>query len=171
MGLEIERRFIVKEEEWKNYAIEEQELQQGYLSNNFQEWIIRMRIIDKKNSEITFKALAEGITNYEFEYPIPLNDALCIWSRITKKISKKRFLLNFRSEKWLVDCFQEENFPLVIAEVELDSENELIKQPIWCGKEITGIKKFSNASLAEFPISNWSSEEKKSFNLLKNKKL
>ncbi len=166
MALEIERRFIVQEEQWKPFAIDTQELEQGYLSTNFQEWIVRMRIINKKQSHITLKGLAGGITNYEFEYPIPIKDAETIWNRITKKLHKKRYLLDFRSENWIVDCFQGENSPLVIAEVELSSENEVLVKPNWCSDEITGIKEFSNAALAQFPISNWSREEKKRFNLL-----
>ncbi len=166
MAIEIERRFIVQKDEWKTFAKEAQELQQGYLCTNFEEWLVRVRIIDRKYSVITLKALKEGNTNYEFEYSIPFQDGQSIWDRIKKKLHKTRYFLDFDSHQWVVDCFQGENFPLVIAEVELSSENTWVKQPQWCSSEITGIKKFSNAALAQFPISTWSIEERESFNLL-----
>ena len=165
MALEIERRFIVKGDEWKTFANEIEQLQQAYLSTNFDEWIVRMRIINQMKSEITLKAFAGRMTNHEFEYPIPLEDALAIWNLITKKIRKIRHKLNFGDDEWIVDCFQGKNYPLVLAEVELHSESKFVKQPSWCSKEITGIKKFSNAALAQLPISAWSIEERQSFNL------
>ncbi len=165
MGLEIERRFIVQGEEWKAFSQNAQELKQGYLSNNFEEWIVRVRIINEIKSEITLKALAEGISNYEFEYPIPFQDSLSIWNLITKKLTKTRYFLDVYSKKWIVDCFHEDNFPLVIAELELNSEQEHIEQPSWCSYEITGIKEFSNAALAELPIKTWSAKKRKRFNL------
>ena len=66
----------------------------------------------------------------------------------------------------IVDCFAEENSPLVLAEVELEKENELITKPSWCGKEITGEYQWSNASLAQMPISQWTTEKKKVFKII-----
>ena len=160
MAIEIERRFLVQKDEWKSFAKEAQELQQGYLSTNFNEWVVRVRILNKNKSQITLKALAEGITNLEFEYPIPLNDAQSIWRRLSKKLYKTRYVLNFRAEKWFIDCFQRENFPLVIAEVELTSHQHQIVKPTWCDEEITRNKTFSNAALAKTPISLWSIESR-----------
>ncbi len=165
MKLEIERRFLVKGEEWQKLYTEAHELQQGYLSTNFEEWIVRVRIIDKNKSKITLKALAGIMSNYEFEYSIPLKDAESMLSLISKKLHKKRYFLTLGSKEWVIDSFLGSNYPLVIAEVELDSEKELVQKPNWCGNEVTGVKKFSNAALAQCPICDWPEEELQSFNL------
>ncbi len=165
MALEIERKFIVQGNEWKNFSTEVQDFQQGYLTNSFEEWVVRIRIINNKYSQLTLKSLKDEITNFEFEYPIPIADGIDIWKIINQKIIKKRFLLNFNSQKWVVDVFEGLNYPLVLAEVELDSKSQIIEKPSWCTSEVTTIKKFSNASLAQYPIGNWSIQERESFNL------
>ncbi len=165
MPFEIERRFIVQGNGWKVLSKETQELQQAYLSTNFEDWVIRMRIINNKKSQLTLKKSADLMTNYEFEYPIPLKDALCLWKLSTKKLIKKRYQLNYGAGQWIVDCFQGSNYPLVLAEVELSSKDQVFKKPSWCGKEITGIKKLSNAALAQLPISHWPTKELQSFNI------
>ena len=165
MNLEIERRFIVKGDGWKSFSQELQELKQGYLSTNFEEWVVRIRIINETKSILTIKGLEGLMTNHEFEYHIPIQDALAMWGRISKKLHKKRYCLNLWPGKWVVDCFEDKNFPLVLAEVELNSEEEFIKKPHWCSHEVTGLKKFSNAGLAQLPISDWSTKELQSFNI------
>ena len=89
----------------------------------------------------------------------------CLWKLSTKKLIKHRYKLNFAPGEWVVDCFQGSNHPLVLAEVELSSTNEIVEKPSWCDQEVTGIKKLSNASLAQLPISSWSAKDLKSFNL------
>ncbi|AAP99225.1 MULTISPECIES: CYTH domain-containing protein [Prochlorococcus] len=165
MALEIERRFIIKGNEWKAFIKQSQELEQGYFSTNFEEWIVRMRMIDRKKSQITLKALAGKMSTHEFEYSIPLEDAVFMWNLISKKLKKKRYFLNFGPGSWVVDCFEGSNFPLVLAEVELNSEKVLFEQPSWCSQEVTGIKKLSNASLAQYPITDWSQKERLTFQI------
>ncbi|KGG16783.1 MULTISPECIES: CYTH domain-containing protein [unclassified Prochlorococcus] len=165
MGLEIERRFIVQGNAWKELSTEVKAFHQGYFSTSFEEWIVRLRIINEKHSEITLKARATEMINHEFEYPIPIKDALYMWDLISNKIKKKRHILNFEQGKWVVDCFEGKNFPLVLAEVELNSEKEKITKPSWCSHEITGVKSFSNAALAKSPITEWSITERQRFNL------
>ncbi len=165
MAFEIERRFMIQGEGWKVFAKEMQKFHQAYLSTNFDEWIIRTRIINNKKSELTFKKSSELMISHEFEYPIPLQDALCLWDLSTKKLIKHRYILDFRPGDWVVDCFMGDNYPLALAEVELSSKTEVIEKPSWCGEEITGIKKLSNASLAQIPISDWSPKELQYFNL------
>ncbi len=166
MALEIERRFIVEGNEWKSCASKPKSIKQGYFSTNFEEWIIRIRIINNEKSIITFKALANLFTNKEFEYSIPIEDALSIWDGMSKKVIKQRYKLNYGEKgEWIIDCYEGDNYPLVVAEVELDSEKEIIEKPSWCNLEITGIKKLSNAGLANNPISSWTQEELKKINL------
>ena len=94
IAIEIERRFLVKNDAWKAFKQKSEEFQQGYISNNFEDWIVRIRIIDQQKSEITLKALAKGIETYEFEYPIPFQDAQLILKRTTKKLNKTRYFLS-----------------------------------------------------------------------------
>ena len=98
--------------------------------------------------------------NNEFSYPIPIKDAFSMWKSISKKIIKNRYLLDYGPGEWVVDCFQNNNYPLILAEVEMHSEEDFIKVPNWCCKEITGIRNLSNASLASFPISLWEVNER-----------
>ncbi len=165
MPVEIERRFMINGDGWKIFAKEMEEFQQAYLSTNFDEWVIRTRIINNTKSEITLKKSSELMINHEFEYPIPLKDALSLWDLSTKKLIKHRYQLDFRPGDWVIDCFMGNNYPLVLAEVELASKTEDVQKPSWCGQEITGIKKLSNAALAQLPLSDWSAKELQSFNL------
>ncbi|WP_269622230.1 CYTH domain-containing protein [Prochlorococcus marinus] len=166
MGKEIERRFIVKGQNWKKSINSFEEIKQGYLSTNFDEWITRIRITNNKKALLTLKALIGKLTNYEFEYQIPIEEAESIWKLVSKKIIKRRYIINYLSKEWVVDCFQGNNHPLIIAEIELATEQDLIKKPNWCIKEITGIKSLSNASLAQSPISDWSQEEKQNLHIM-----
>ena len=155
MAIEIERRFLVKGEEWKNLALRHQHLRQGYLVTSLENLTVRVRILDSKKAWLTLKAPAEGISMNEFEYLIPINDAEELWRLAKYKVTKKRYQLTLTQGSWIVDCFEEKNTPLVIAEVELKSVNQSVDLPSWCFQEITSIKKLSNAALAMNPICNW----------------
>ena len=170
MALEIERRFIVTGNEWKEFAKNVENFQQGYLSSNSEEWAIRIRIVDKEQAQLTLKKpLMSEYSKYEFEYEIPLSDAKSILNLIYHKLEKKRYSLNYGPGEWIIDCFQGKNHPLVLAEVELETEKQRIKKPNWCKTEISKVKKLSNASLAHHPISAWSIEELEVFNLARDK--
>ncbi len=167
MAIEIERRFLVSGKEWESYVIEEKEIHQGYLTTNFQEWITRIRIVNQQEAWITLKKSKTGFLTQEFEYRIPMEDGKEIWNLVKFKLVKTRFLLSIKPGTWIVDCFKDENSPLKIAEIELDTTESNIKksQYIWLGKEITCIKTLSNAALAKEPLSEWSSKNKEKFNL------
>ena len=156
MGIEIERRFLVKNENWRPQVILSQDFRQGYLNSNSDEWTIRVRIIDNIQAYITLKASINGLVSYEFEYPIPNKDAIELLNLSKYKITKTRYQLKINEKNWVVDSFSGSNFSLTIAEIELSSELEQIQLPTWCGEEITGIKSLSNASLARTPISKLS---------------
>ena len=162
MGLEIERRFIVKGDNWKYLTKEYQAIKQGYLINELKGWTIRIRIINEKESWITLKYPHSELSRHEFEYQIPLKEAIEIMKISKYKVNKIRYVLNLNPGDWIVDCFQGKNEPLVIAEVELNSPKEIIEQPKWCQKEVTGIEELSNASLAKEPISHWPIDKKRS---------
>ena len=153
MGIEIERRFLVENEDWKSKAILSEDFCQAYINSNTDEWVFRVRIIDKSKGFLTLKSFYNGITNHEFEYPIPIDDAIELSKLSKHKITKTRYHLKINEKEWIVDSFHDSNLSLKIAEIELKSESEKIHIPSWCGQEITGEKSLSNASLAKTPIS------------------
>ena len=155
MGIEIERRFLVKSEDWRSKVISSEDFSQAYLNSSSDEWIIRVRIIDNNQAFITLKSSLNEFAAYEFEYPIPIQDAIELLKLSKYKITKTRYQLKIHEKDWVVDSFKGLNSSLKIAEIELNSESEQIQIPTWCGQEITGIKSLNNASLAKTPISQF----------------
>ena len=160
MGIEIERRFLVKNEDWRSKAKFSEDFSQAYLNSNIDEWTVRIRIINKNQAYLTLKSSLNGFTNYEFEYQIPIQDAFELFNLSKTKITKTRYHLKIDEKDWVVDSFKGLNSSLTIAEIELNSEFEQITIPAWCGQEITGIKSLSNASLAKTPISKISIKDR-----------
>ncbi len=160
MGIEIERRFLVANEDWKSQVIRSEDFSQAYLSSSLDEWTTRIRIIDNNKAYITLKSSVNGLLNNEFEYSIPIKDAIELIKLSKYKIIKTRYQLKINNKNWVVDLFDGSNSSLKIAEIELNSESEEIQVPSWCGEEITGIKSLSNAYLAKTPISVLSLEDR-----------
>ena len=158
MNLEIERRFLIKNNHWRQYIINEAQITQGYLSANHDGWIIRIRS-ENKQFKLTLKKHIINSTSLEFEYIINSEEGNQILSTIKDKIEKQRFYLKVNEQNWIVDIFQNSNAPLEIAEIELDSELEKIIFPDFISREITGIKIFSNYALSIKPFSSWSEED------------
>tara|TARA_Y100001968_G_scaffold317067_1_gene345632 strand:- start:338 stop:838 length:501 start_codon:yes stop_codon:yes gene_type:complete len=156
MGIEIERRFLVENEDWKSQVLLSEDFSQAYMNSIVDQWATRVRVIDNKRAFITLKSSQNGLLNYEFEYSIPTQDAIELIKLSKFKITKTRHQLKINEKYWVVDLFYGKNYPLIIAEIELNSESEEIQVPSWCGQEITGIKSLSNASLANTPISDLS---------------
>jgi len=151
MAFEIERRFLIKNDNWKKFITKKIFIEQGYFSKSLDGWIIRVRLIGK-NSKITLKKHIKGFTNFEFEYSIPRSDAETIMSNLSNKIKKDRYFLEIEKKFWIIDCFKENNYPLIIAEIELSHEEEDLILPAFISKEITGLTHYSNFSLANNPI-------------------
>ena len=162
MNLEIERRFLIKNNNWRNYIYNKSSITQGYLSSNNDEWIVRLRS-ENKHFKLTLKKHIINSTSLEFEYKIKSIEGNRIMSDIKNKIEKQRFYLKIKDRNWIVDIFKNLNAPLEIAEIELDSEKEKIVLPDFISKEITGIQIFSNYQLSKKPFSSWSNEEIKKF--------
>jgi len=154
MALEIERRFLLKNDNWKEFINKKIYIEQGYLSKSIDGWIIRVRLLNK-NSKITLKKHIKGFTNFEFEYSIPRSEAEIIMSNLSNTIKKDRFFLEIGKKFWIIDCFKEKNYPLEIAEIELSNEEEDLFLPSFISKEITGLAHYSNFSLANNPFSEW----------------
>ena len=105
MALEIERRFLIKNDNWKEFINKKIYIEQGYLSKSLDDWIIRVRLIGKK-SKIALKKHIKGFTNFEFEYDIPRSDAETIMSNLSNKIKKDRYFLEIEKKSWIIDCFK-----------------------------------------------------------------
>ena len=160
MALEIERRFLIKNDNWKEFITKKIYIEQGYLSKSLDGWIIRIRF-EGKNSKIALKKHIKGFTNFEFEYSIPRSDAEKIMSNLSSTIKKERFFLEVEKKSWIIDCFKDNNYPLEIAEIELSNEEEDVSLPPFISKEITGQKHYSNFSLAKKPFSEWKDDHQK----------
>ena len=154
MALEIERRFLIKNDNWKKFVTKKIFIEQGYLSKNLDDWIIRIRFTGKEY-KIALKKHIKSFTNFEFEYSIPRKDGEKIISNLSNTIKKERFFLEVKKESWIIDCFKENNYPLEIAEIELSNEEEDLFLPSFISKEITGLTHYSNFSLANNPFSQW----------------
>ena len=154
MALEIERRFLVKNEKWKEFVTKKIFIEQGYLSKNLDDWIIRIRSYDNYY-KIALKKHIESFTSFEFEYSIPQKEGETIMSSLSNTIKKERFFLEVEKKSWIIDCFKGNNFPLEIAEIELSREEEDLNLPSFISKEITGLTRYSNFSLANKPFSEW----------------
>ena len=154
MTLEIERRFLIKNDNWKEFVTKKIYIEQGYLSKNLDDWIIRIRFSGKE-FQIALKKHIESFTSFEFEYSIPRKDGETIMSNLSNTIKKDRFFLKVEKKSWIIDCFKENNYPLEIAEIELSDEKEDLLLPSFISKEITGLTHYSNFSLANNPFSEW----------------
>ena len=154
MALEIERRFLIKNDNWKEFITKKIFIEQGYLSKSLDDWIIRIRFTGK-DFKIALKKHIKSFTNFEFEYSIPRKDGETIMSNLSNTIKKERFFLEVDKKSWIIDCFKENNFPLEIAEIELSYEDEALSLPSFISKEITGLKHYSNFNLANKPFSKW----------------
>ena len=154
MTLEIERRFLIKNDNWKEFINKTIFIEQGYLSKSLDDWIIRIRFTGD-DFKIALKKHIESFTSFEFEYSIPQKDGEKIMSTLTNTIKKERFFLEVEKKSWIIDCFKDNNYPLKIAEIELCNEKEELNLPSFVSKEITGLKNFSNFSLANKPFSKW----------------
>jgi len=154
MALEIERRFLIKDDTWKEFVTNKIFIEQGYLTKSLEDWIIRIRFTGK-DFKIALKKHIKSFTNFEFEYSIPRKDGEIIMSNLSNTIKKERFFLEVEKKSWIIDCFKENNYPLQIAEIELSREEEKLSLPSFISKEITGLKHYSNFSLANKPFSEW----------------
>ena len=159
MALEIERRFLAAGEGWREHVQWSRSLKQGYLAGSADGLTLRVRSDGQGAAWLTLKVPAQGIARHEFEYGIPAPDAEALLELSEVRVLKERFGLDLPGGEWVLDVFSAENAPLVIAEVELASEQAEVAIPPWCVCEITGIGAFSNAALAQRPFQQWDPSE------------
>ncbi len=154
MGIEIERKFLVRDSSWRALA-RGVSYRQGYLSHE-KERTVRVRAAGGKGV-ITIKGITTGATRAEFEYEIPLADAEYMLSTLCEKpvIEKTRYKISFGGQIWEVDEFSGDNQGLIFAEVELSSEDQQLELPAWVGDEVTSDPRYYNANLVRNPFKNW----------------
>lgn len=154
MGLEIERRFLLKNDRWREYVRETRTLHQGYLSVE-KERSIRVRITQGQ-AWLTLKGFISDVSRSEFEYPVPVEDAQAILETMCVfKVEKIRHIVEYQGIRFEIDEFAGSNAPLVLAELELPSEDARYPQPDWLGEEVTSDGRFTNAYLSKHPYASW----------------
>jgi adenylate cyclase len=155
MPLEIEKKYLVNEEKWnKTDKPKGQFFRQGYLLTDPNK-TIRVRVTDTK-SYLTIKGLSVGATRPEFEYEIPKVEAEQLLDMFAiSDLTKIRYKVLFNNKLWEVDEFLGDNEGLIIAEIELQSEDETFDVPNWTENEVTGEDKYYNSNLSVLPYKNW----------------
>jgi adenylate cyclase len=156
MGQEIERKFLVTSDSWRAGSTEPgRRLRQGYVSRA-PEATVRVRS-DGTRGWITLKGKAKGASRAEYEYEIPLADADELLDRLCSggRVEKTRHLREWHGLTWEIDVFEGDNAGLVVAEVELEREDQPVDLPGWVGLEVTEDHRYANSSLAERPYRSW----------------
>jgi len=154
MGTEIERKFLVNDRSWKR-NVQAVRCRQGYLCPG-SGTTVRVRIMAGRGY-LTIKGRGTGIARMEYEYAIPVADAEEMMERLCEKplIEKNRYTVEHAGMFWEVDEFFGENSGLIVAEVELEREDQIFSLPPWAGREVTGDPRYFNAALTRNPYSRW----------------
>jgi CYTH domain-containing protein len=154
LGIEIERKYLVASQDWRDLAAGV-DYRQGYLST-VKERTVRVRTIGDRGF-LTIKGISTGASRAEYEYEIPAGEAHEMLDQLCERplIEKRRFEVPFGGLIWEIDEFFGENAGLVVAEVELEDEDEEIDVPLWIGVEVTGDPRYFNSSLVANPFSTW----------------
>lgn len=156
MGLEIERKFLVKDEAWRAQTTRVLEMRQGYLSAEGGRASVRVRV-QGEEARLNIKAAVVGATRAEYDHPIPLADAREILQNLCVGcLDKRRHYIPHAGLTWEVDEFLGDNAGLVVAEVELAREDQAIVLPSWVGREVTQDARYYNHHLALHPYRTWS---------------
>ena len=155
MGVEIERKFLVHHDAW-NILVKPngKDLRQGYILNDPAK-TIRVRIAEAK-AWLTIKSITLGASRLEYEYEIPIAEAKELLDNFSEgELEKIRYEIDYKGKIWEVDVFSGENDGLIVAEIELLSEDEDFECPKWIDVEVTGDKRYYNASLTTYPFKDW----------------
>jgi CYTH domain-containing protein len=154
MPTEIERKFLVTGDRWREGAIGDR-FQQGYITADKTK-SVRVRVVGDRGF-LTIKGQTVGVTRAEFEYPIPVEDALELLHTLCEPplIQKTRYKIEYAGVLWEIDQFEADNAGLILAEVELSDANQPLELPDWVGKEVSHDPRYYNTNLAKHPYSQW----------------
>ncbi|MCH8477108.1 MAG: CYTH domain-containing protein [Wenzhouxiangella sp.] len=155
MGTEIERKFRVTGHQYRDLAVGTR-YRQAYLSTD-KERVVRVRVVDDQ-AWLTIKGKTRGVSRTEFEYEIPVTDAVDMLENLCQQpiIDKTRYRLPLAEHVWEIDEFHGVNNGLIVAEIELSSEDESFEKPDWLGEEVSGDPRYFNANLIAHPYRDWS---------------
>jgi adenylate cyclase len=155
MGQEIERKYLVDKTKWLDVDKQNGQLyRQGYLVTDPTKTIRVRQTTDK--GFLTIKGLSIGATRPEYEYEIPLDEAKELLDHFSiSELSKIRYKILFDNKVWEVDEFLGDNIGLIVAEIELEKEDEIFSPPNWVLNEVTGQEKYYNSNLTIEPYKNW----------------
>ena len=166
MGVEIERKFLVRGDGWRSAAHAVVPMAQGYLNDlatvdsGAMRTSVRVRIAGNQ-AFLNLKSRELGHTRQEFDYPIPVADARALLALcVGGVIDKRRHYVEVEGHTWEVDEFLGDNAGLVVAEIELGSADEAFARPSWLGVEATHAPRYYNLALAARPYSQWSEDER-----------
>ena len=154
MATEIERKFLVKNGDWRGLGTGTV-YRQGFLST-VKERVVRVRIAGDQGT-LTIKGANKGIARIEYEYEIPISDAQELLDGLCEKpiIEKTRYHIQYGDHVWEVDEFEGENKGLIIAEVELADENQAFLKPEWIGDDVSADDRYFNSNLIKHPYNQW----------------
>ena len=154
MHTETERKFLVQNEAFRASVTESHRISQGYIAHDGGN-TVRVRIRDDKGI-LTIKGPTNGMSRAEWEIEIPLQDAEDLM-KLTKsgRIEKTRHIIPAGKRFWEVDEFHGDNAGLIMAEIELGSEDEAFERPDWLGAEVTGDRRYYNSYLSKYPFRHW----------------
>jgi CYTH domain-containing protein len=154
MSKEIERKFLVIGDNWRSLA-QGTHYRQGYL-NSAKERTVRIRTINDK-AFMTIKGPTVGITRMEFEYEIPHNECVEMLTHLAEQpiVEKIRYKIAQDGLVWEIDEFLGVNKGLIVAEVELQSEDQKFEKPEWIGEEVSGDPRYFNSNLVKNPYTTW----------------
>ena len=166
MGIEIERKFLVVGNGWRDVSHHVVPMAQGYLNDlhavdtGAMNTSVRVRI-EGEQARLNIKSRELGASRQEFDYLIPMDDARALLALcVGGKIDKRRHLVQHAGHLWEIDEFLGVNAGLIVAEIELGSEEESFEQPTWLGAEATHAVRYYNLALASRPYSQWDEAER-----------
>ncbi len=155
MALEIEHKFLIKNNNWQKSVSKSTEYKQGYLTSD-KNRSIRIRTSDN-TAWLNIKSATIGTHRQEYEYEIPLNEGIEILNNLCEKplIEKTRHLVHYKQHTWEIDVFSGDNNGLIVAEIELSKIGEYFEKPEWLAEEVTEDLRYYNNSLCKNPYKNW----------------
>ena len=155
MGVEIERKFLVDHNKWKQLTKPiGTHFRQGYVLSDDNR-TIRIRVTDK-HGYITFKGASSGISRKEFEYEIPVDEGVELLDGFAEsEIEKIRYRIEFEGKTWEIDEFLGDNAGLILAEIELLKEDEEFEKPDWISIEVSDEERYYNSCLAVYSFKDW----------------
>ncbi len=160
VAIEIERKFLLRDDRWRAAVQRSVLMRQGYLAGSA-ECSIRIRLSDEQ-AHLNIKSATLGVQRTEFEYLVPRADAELMLASLcgTRILEKTRHFVLHHGHNWEIDEFYGANAGLIVAELELDAEDEVFVRPPWLGAEVSDDARYYNSCLVEHPYQQWQSRLK-----------